>query len=299
MPVGLIKAPQRPFGLPLSAGAGMNDQLLLEVTNNSGTFLRPGDVVCWDTNTTLTAVTPVLVNANFTLTTTTQTITANASTASYAAQGVVLIPITVTGTAGQNTVPAFVAYGGIAGSTFTTAFSNIASVTNGAQANASIFQWPPSAANPYSATAGVGNTNVAYVPPPNYVQPIAAQLTAPADGGRLVTLSTTAAFNNPLVAGVVSVDGTAATTNGELQNVAFPGGAIPPGGNCMIAVAGVARVNIAANTVAALSLLGADKTPGAAESATAGTLGNLLGIALEAQTAKDANNTIRAALKIG
>lgn len=110
--------------------------------------------------------------------------------------------------------------------------------------------------------------------------------TAPADGGKLVTTSTTA--NDPQVAGVVSTDGTASTNSLT----------VPAGGNCLICIGGVARVNIGAGTVAKGGLLSTTTT--AKQAATATTaLGNLLGVATEAQTAKDANNTIRAIIKLG
>jgi hypothetical protein len=65
---------------------------------------------------------------------------------------------------------------------------------------------------------------------------------------------------------------------------------------CFIAVSGVARVQIGTNTVAAGSILGTDVTPG--QAAPTATLGNTIGIALESQAAKDANNTIRVKLSV-
>lgn len=110
--------------------------------------------------------------------------------------------------------------------------------------------------------------------------------TAPADGGKLVTTSTTA--NDPQVAGVISATGDAST---NAQTIAA-------GGSCWVCIGGVARVNIGAGTVAKGGLL--STTTNAKQAATATTaLGNLLGVAMEAQTAKDANNTIRAIIKLG
>jgi hypothetical protein len=298
---GLIRNPNAAYGLPLTAATeGMNETVCIEVVNNSGTWLHHGDVVCWDNSTALSTVTPVLVSANFTLTQASQTITANASTASYAASGSLLIPVTVTGTAGTNTVPVFVSYTGIAGSTFTGASAAVASVTNGAQANASIFQWPTAS---YSGTAGAGNTNtVQAIDMNNYKQSVVSLAAQPADGGRNVTLSQTGAVNNPLVAGVVDIDATALAQAGQTPGVtpggSFPNATIANGQPFMMAISGVAQVQISANTVASSALVGQSAVPGVASASTP-TLGNLVGVALEAQTAKSSLNTIRVALKIG
>lgn len=109
--------------------------------------------------------------------------------------------------------------------------------------------------------------------------------TAPADGGRQVTTTTSAA--SVRVCGVVS-DGSAATNTYTIAS----------GGTGTICVSGVARVNIGSNTVAADSILQTFTTAKQAQSGLATQLADLLGVALEAQTAKDANNTIRAAIKI-
>lgn len=116
--------------------------------------------------------------------------------------------------------------------------------------------------------------------------------TAPADGGRRVTTTTTA--NSPRYAGVVS-DGGAATSSYT----------IGIGAVGTIAISGVARVNIAANTVAADAQVASSTAakvaaaPAAAGSVAIlqGFIGSWIGVALEAQTAKDANNTIRVSLK--
>lgn len=116
--------------------------------------------------------------------------------------------------------------------------------------------------------------------------------TAPASGGREVTTTTTA--SSVRVAGVVS-NGSAETTSSYTIADGAPG---------TIAVRGVARVNIGSGTVAADAQMSTSTTAKqAGATADPGTLGaalDLMGavfaVALEAQTAKDANNTIRAKL---
>lgn len=51
MPARLINAPNTIWGQPLSLG-GQNEQVVLEVVNNSGGTLAHGDVVVWDVSTT-------------------------------------------------------------------------------------------------------------------------------------------------------------------------------------------------------------------------------------------------------
>jgi hypothetical protein len=66
-----------------------------------------------------------------------------------------------------------------------------------------------------------------------------------------------------------------------------------------VVISGPARVNIAANTVAANDLLTTSTAAGVAATnagapAANAVVGSILGVALEASGAKDANNTIRA-----
>ena len=296
---GLIRNPAGAYGLPLTAASGgLGETVCIEVTNNSGTWLHHGDLVVWDNNTAISAVTPVQVSGNQTLTAASFTLTANAPTASYPASGALLVPATVTGTAGTNTVPVFVAYTGIVGSTFTGCTAAVASVTNGAQSNAQIFPWP---SNTYSGTSGAGNTNtVNATDMNNYKQSVVSLAAQPADGGKFVTLSTTGAVNNPQVAGIVDIDATSLAqvglTPGNTPGGSFPNAAVANGQNFMMAVGGVAQVQIGANVVASLALVGQSIQPGVASASTP-TLGNLVGIAQEANTAKSTLNTIRVALK--
>lgn len=117
--------------------------------------------------------------------------------------------------------------------------------------------------------------------------------TAPGSITGAVTTTTTA--SDPKVVGVVTIDATANTNGGIIQ----------PGGVCYVVMAGVARVQIAANTVTVGQALASSATAKvAAVPATAGSVGALqalagsfIGIALEANTAKDANNTIRCMMK--
>lgn len=107
-----------------------------------------------------------------------------------------------------------------------------------------------------------------------------------APGSCTGAVKTTVTALDVTVVGVVSVDGTPNTNAGT----------IPVNGACLVCISGVARVNIGANTVAAGAALGTTTTAKQAGSVTA-TIGATLGFALEAQTAKDANNTIRALVK--
>lgn len=287
MPVANVRYTSNQFGLP--SVAGLNDQIGFMATNNSGVFLRHGDVVVFDARTSVNTNT-ALVNAQFSLTQATQTLTMTASTAAFPAAGT----LTVMGTiqTGGPTVPIFIAYTGIAGSTFTGATASVASITNGVAANA-VVDVPPNFNATTALTAFSWGTGV-------------GMPTAPSDGGRLVTLSGLA--NDPTIAGVVSVDGTAGTaTTGQMgnalsiepgfENFAGAKGVIPPGGEVFVVTNGVARVQVGAGTVAANALLTTSTIP--SQGLATGTIGNLLGIALEAQTAKDANNTIRALIKLG
>jgi hypothetical protein len=100
--------------------------------------------------------------------------------------------------------------------------------------------------------------------------------------GTLITTTTTA--NNKLVIGVV-------TTTKDASVDATP---IAVGAPCQVVVGGVARVQIGAATVAAGDILCSTTTAKAAVTNNAATVGQAFAIALEAQTAKDANNCIRA-----
>lgn len=108
--------------------------------------------------------------------------------------------------------------------------------------------------------------------------------------GVLATTTTTASDVTSL--GVVAAqDNPSDSLRTAAAGDTYPVGAVMP-----VVVKGPARINIAANTVAAGALLGsttAAKVAGAVASA-AGLIGGFIGIALEAQSAKDANNTIRA-----
>lgn len=100
------------------------------------------------------------------------------------------------------------------------------------------------------------------------------------------------------------------TIIGVVAQQNFPVTAVAVGAPMLVAVKGVARINIAANTVAANATLTSSGTAAVAQTVTAatavvvniqGTLGgwgSLLAVALESQAAKDTNNTIRCKLTI-
>jgi hypothetical protein len=69
----------------------------------------------------------------------------------------------------------------------------------------------------------------------------------------------------------------------------YAAGAVMP-----VGVRGIFRINIAANVVARADILAASAVAGVAVTNNAATVGQAIAIALEASTAKDANNTIRA-----
>jgi hypothetical protein len=107
-----------------------------------------------------------------------------------------------------------------------------------------------------------------------------------------VNVATTTTANSFLVVGVVS--GTGSGPLGAASDAtSYAIGAVMP-----VVIQGPARINIGANTVAANDVLTTSTTAGVAQTNTATTVatasGTLIGIALEASTAKDANNTIRA-----
>lgn len=104
--------------------------------------------------------------------------------------------------------------------------------------------------------------------------------------GTLATTTTTA--NVKTVIGVVSSFGSTATASAA---------AIASGKPMMVAVGGVARINIAANTIAVGDILCASTAAGVAVTNNSATVGQAIAIALEADSAKDANNTVRALIK--
>lgn len=113
--------------------------------------------------------------------------------------------------------------------------------------------------------------------------------------GALATTTTTA--SDPTVLGVVAAKTPTDSLNTQASTDTYASGAVMP-----VIVRGPARINIGANTVAATAALATDSAvkkaavPGAAASVAAlqALAGSWIGIALESQAAKDANNTIRA-----
>lgn len=100
-------------------------------------------------------------------------------------------------------------------------------------------------------------------------------------------VTTTTSANDARVAGVISRTGDTSTD----------GVTIPVGGTCFLCVGGVARVQIGAQAVAALGILGTFTTAKQADD-TATAVGTILGVALEAQTAIDAQGCIRAKITL-
>ena len=285
MPVAPVRYAANQFGLP--GVVGLNDQIGMFAVNNSGAALATGDVVVYDTTTSVNTTNTTTVSGAQTITQASQTLTVAATGGFPAGPAPLLVMMTLV--TGGTPVPVFGFYNAIGtGTTFTGFTSQYASIANGA-ANGAAISVPP---NPPA-----GSTVFSYL--------VTAGMTAaPGDGGRYVTLVGVA--NNANVAGVVSVDATAGTAiQGPMSTaynliagygVAAGPAVIPPGGDCYIVTSGVARVNIGANTIAAGNLLCTSTVPGVAF--TTGAIGNLLGVALEAQTAKDVNNTIRCRISV-
>jgi hypothetical protein len=109
--------------------------------------------------------------------------------------------------------------------------------------------------------------------------------------GVLVTTTTT--VNDKTVIGVVGAKVPSDSLNSQAP-ASYASQAV-----CPVIIRGPARINIGANTVAAGDLLASSATAKVAAT-NAGTpaanavTGSIIAIALEAYTAKDANNTIRA-----
>lgn len=101
-------------------------------------------------------------------------------------------------------------------------------------------------------------------------------------------VTTTVTANDPRVAGVISRTG----------DSSVDGVTIPAGGTCWLCTGGVARVNIGAQAVAALGILGSFTTAKQADDTAAAVVGAVIGVALEAQTAVDVNGCIRAKITI-
>jgi|SRR5215471_2806326 len=125
-----------------------------------------------------------------------------------------------------------------------------------------------------------------------------------------VSVTTTTSANDTSVVGVVGsgaqtapalgVTGGAGAIGSFLaaasNTATFASGATMP-----VVVAGPARVNIGANTVAAKAVLTTFTSAKQAQTVAAavGQIGAVIGQALESQAAKDANNTIRCWIKMG
>lgn len=275
MPTAGISNPQGAYGQPLFAQDGLNEQLLVEVVNNTGGPLVQGMVMCWDILTAASAVASILFASAATGTVATQTLTVASSTASFA-QKIATITNVKYATTGIGVLNGYVGpmamvHDSVSGSTFTNAYLPYATATNGLQTTSAVYESPQAAVQ-----QGVGLPAIATA----------------SDAGRYVTFSsltsTTLLAKDPLVCGVVSPTGDAGTNATIIQ----------PGAPFLMCVGGIARVNVSGATVAAnAAICTAAGVVGAADDATP-TLGNQLGTSLEANTAKDTNNTIRAIIKL-
>lgn len=106
--------------------------------------------------------------------------------------------------------------------------------------------------------------------------------------GVLVTTTTT--DDDRAVFGVVVP--TERGTRTVASTETYASGAVMP-----VCYGGVARINIAAGTVAVRDILTSSTTAKVAVVDNTATVGEAIGIALEADSAKDANNTVRAQIR--
>ena len=294
MPAAQVRYVQNQFGI--GSFTYLNDQIGFWAQNNSGQYLAHGDVVAFDVLTALDTHSSQIEGAA-TGTQASQTLTVDTVTG-WATAGnlnVMGTPVGIT-VSSTSPVPIFGTYTGVGAPSFTGTTMYAATATNGLadEANLSV---PPVPITPRAADSAAANTSSGNIGLP----------AAPGGAGRSITL--TGLSKDPNVCGVVSVTGDSNTaTFGSMGTMdyntpwtGYTGGAvpvIPPLGDVFVVVSGVARVNIGALTVAAGGIMASATIPGSADD-TPGTLGNMIGIALESQAAKDSNNTIRCNIKIG
>lgn len=294
MPIANVRYSAAQYGI--TSFTNINDQVGFWAINSSGQNMAHGDVVVFDlltVNPPLATVTDI--NGAVTLTQASQTLTVDSTTGFPAAGACLVMAQLITG---GPAVPVFVSYVSLTGTTFVGAQASVASITNGLVDEAQVSTPPsiPGAATGLTPVPGIPAQGGSYVGLPGTT----------GAGGVYVTYAT--AVGSLHVAGVVSVTGDASTTTtgqlcGAQQPVAgwtpagIANGVIPPGGDVFVCTSGTARVQIGAATVAANALLRTDVIP--RQAIGAATIGALLGIAQESQANKDANNTIRATIKVG
>lgn len=147
---------------------------------------------------------------------------------------------------------------------------------------------------PTGAVRAVGDVVILVVPvnATTYWAPIVTTTTTANDKSVIGVIGEKPAETGPDQPGGFASAGTASTS----------GATFAAGAEVFVIVEGPARINIGANVVAALDVLttfttaGQAATNALAPAANAG-IGSFIGIAYEASTAKDANNTIRAYIK--
>lgn len=128
--------------------------------------------------------------------------------------------------------------------------------------------------------SAAANATTGWIPFPA----VAAPPISPQGSGVAVTTTTNA--NDKQVVGPISMTGDSSTFSGS----------IAIGGTCWVCIAGVARVQIAAQVVVAgdmMATVAVAKTAIGTTAPVAGNVGAFFGVAQEATAAKDANNTIR------
>lgn len=100
--------------------------------------------------------------------------------------------------------------------------------------------------------------------------------------------TTTTTAKHKKVLGVVG-EPTPGAPGAATSGTSYASGVVVP-----VVTRGVARINIAANTIADAAILGTSTAAKVADTAGTPLPGDVIAIALESQAAKDANNTIRA-----
>lgn len=263
MPIGQLANPSGAFGEPIGGNSAANNSVItLPVVNNSGAHITPGDLLSWDTSTAISTVTTTTTGSQQLATSATSYAVADSS--SFGTSGLVVavgVKTTLGGVA-QNLIGIISAKAD--GTHITIAW--IRAGGSGSLPAGTVLFVPPNTAN-----GGVGQVGLN---------------TAPA--GALQGVTYPAVANDPLLAGV------ALPLLGEDSSTASPTALIPPGSPFLIAVSGPARVYVGGATVSASGLMSSTATLNADD---VGTAGNVIGTALEASSAKDANNTIRCLIK--
>lgn len=144
--------------------------------------------------------------------------------------------------------------------------------------------------NPAGATGGTATSDSIEVT--HYVNSSGGTLAVGdvviASGVSGLACTTTTSAKSKKVLGVVA-EPAGGPPGAATSGTTYASGAVIP-----VVTKGVARINIAANTIADAAILGTSTAAKVADTAGTPLPGDVIAVALEADSAKDANNTIRA-----